>query len=294
MNLLYFDGPNVGDQLNPYLFGQLLANTAFQRPEGPLLCAIGTILDNRVPEDRPVVVFGSGVRDAARTFSTRNWDVRFLRGPISANVLGMPGRFITDPAYCLPLLPGFADRLAGAGKKYDLALVPYFSLSRRLAWRRIAKALGAQLIDPAWAPERFIEAVMQSRRVVTGAMHGAIIADICRVPWVRLRLDHSRTEPLLVSELKWCDWLASARLDPDRLLRPCLFDERAKPGAWTDWLGNFELFARLKRIRGNVFQLSSEAVLRDLVVRLEEQVEGLRRDYAVSPARPRVRLDVVV
>ena len=35
-------------------------------------------------------------------YNTINWDVRFLRGPVSSNILGFKGeKYIADGAYCM-------------------------------------------------------------------------------------------------------------------------------------------------------------------------------------------------
>ena len=42
-------------------------------------------------------------------------------------------------------------------------------------------------VDPASGPRHVVDAIRSARLVVTSAMHGAIVADAFRVPWIRVR-----------------------------------------------------------------------------------------------------------
>ena len=54
-----------------------------------------------------------------------------------------------------------------------------------------------------------LKEILASKYIITEAMHGAIIADIYRIPWSRFVLSTLFTEGAMVSEYKWMDWLYS-------------------------------------------------------------------------------------
>lgn len=58
-----------------------------------------------------------------------------------------------------------------------------------------------------------MEEIAGSEKVISAAMHGAILADICRVPWARLKMEFlTLDETFFINELKWRDWLFSMNL----------------------------------------------------------------------------------
>src|SRR5690606_12799670 len=56
-----------------------------------------------------------------------------------------------------------------------------------------------------------------AERLVTEAMHGAIIADVMRIPWVRIVCHSAYHEGPTVSEFKWQDWMQSLRVESDAI-----------------------------------------------------------------------------
>ncbi len=99
MRLIYYkDEPNVGDALNPWLWSRLLPSVMDDDPAHAFL-GIGTVLvDGYVRNARKVTVFGAGARGrrALPDFSSAEWDLRFVRGPGTAELTG--AKFISDSA----------------------------------------------------------------------------------------------------------------------------------------------------------------------------------------------------
>lgn len=62
-------------------------------------------------------------------------------------------------------------------------------------------------IDAHWPVEKTIERIGCARLVITEAMHGAIVADTLRVPWVPVLCSPS------ILPFKWVDWTESLDLD---------------------------------------------------------------------------------
>ncbi len=78
--------------------------------------------------------------------------------------------------------------------------MPHFESLAHGAWAEVAAEAGVTLIDPRGEPEAIIAAIGRCRVLLGEAMHGVIVADAMRVPWVALR-------PLVpVHRAKWQDW----------------------------------------------------------------------------------------
>jgi succinoglycan biosynthesis protein ExoV len=280
MDLFYFqsEDKNFGDELNAKLLPALMPE-AFGpgSPQGTLV-GIGTILDNRLPNAPGArIVFGSGVRGLSRpNVLDKGWDIRFVRGPISAAITGAP--YIADPAYAVRLLPQYADARAGAG---PVGLMPHFGSLSAAPWATIAERCGMAYIDPTGDVDEVLRQISACQGVVAEAMHGAILADALRVPWMRLAAAAWRREGIHVHGLKWIDWAMSLGVDPRveifaelpptgggigaRLLRTPI---RAREiGRIQDALGRLAL---------DRFQLSDDAALAGVLDRLAEQADRIR------------------
>src|SRR5277367_5111952 len=78
------------------------------------------------------------------------------------------------------------------------------------AWQSAAVEAGLHYLDPRRPVEETLAGLLSAEKVVTEAMHGAIVSDALRVPWVAMR-------PLFkVHRPKWQDWAESL----DLTLRP--------------------------------------------------------------------------
>jgi succinoglycan biosynthesis protein ExoV len=196
---------NFGDELNPWLWPKLLPGLhASGGPDDPHLIGIGSILDARYDRLRGrKVVFGSGARLAAPAAPRDpSWDIRFVRGPLTAAALGLaPEAAITDGAAALALLN--LQRAPGAS---GVAFMPHYRTLQIADWPRICADAKVRLIDPTRPVPQVLEAISGVDRLIAEAMHGAIIADLLRVPWVRVRCHGHFLEGAGVSEFKWADW----------------------------------------------------------------------------------------
>jgi succinoglycan biosynthesis protein ExoV len=93
--------------------------------------------------------------------------------------------------------------LVDAGADSDRRIVgfmPHFESAADGAWRQAAQAASVTLIDPRDDTAAILAAIGRCRVLLSEAMHGAIVADAMRVPWVALR-------PLMpIHRAKWHDW----------------------------------------------------------------------------------------
>src|SRR5690606_35557320 len=102
MDLYYWKGANgqtnFGDELNNHIWDLLIPEVLSGQNPG-LFLGIGTIINHLVPVDEKIFVFGSGVGYGNIPNDVSTWRIYFVRGPLSAKVLGIHTDFaITDPA----------------------------------------------------------------------------------------------------------------------------------------------------------------------------------------------------
>ena len=216
MKLHYFNVgpekyPNFGDDINPYLWSHFLPDF-FDEVSSELFFGIGTILNREsLPEAKRYIVFGSGCGYGAPPSLDERWDVRFVRGPLTAYTLGLPFESaITDPAILVASLPGGAvgGQDAPAFMPHHWTAVHFGATLRRTCTRR-----GIRYLDPREEVPTTLEKLRRSRVLLAEAMHGAIVADALGIPWVPISVS-SR-----ILAFKWNDWCATHNLlyNPSRI-----------------------------------------------------------------------------
>lgn len=203
MKLSYFKGdpPNFGDELNASLWDHLLPPGVLDGDEGELFLGIGSILWDYWPKAPLKVVAGSGWGGytAPPDVHDGRWEVLWVRGPRTAAKLGLPASSaITDAAVLLRRAPLPAPR-PGVGA----AFMPHVDSLDRGDWAAVCRLAGVTFLDPRAPVEELLALIRGARVVVTEAMHGAIVADALRTPWVGVRPSH----PL--HRDKWLDWAES-------------------------------------------------------------------------------------
>ena len=206
---------NFGDDLNPWLWPRLLPGLIHEHA-GPALVGIGTIMNDQWPEGAKVIV-GAGVGYGTLPRLTSDCAVHFVRGPGTARALGLPASYaITDPAHLITQLIRPLPR--GKGTLF----IPHHVSALRADWRAVARAAGMQYVDPASGALAVVNRIRASSLVVTSAMHGAIVADAFRVPWIRVR------EYAHLNDFKWQDWGDSLGVDTTASGLPSLHDTSAQ------------------------------------------------------------------
>jgi succinoglycan biosynthesis protein ExoV len=187
------DVRNFGDELNTMLWPELLPGF-FDDDPAVLFLGIGSVLDARHDRTAVKLVAGAGYGGYAPPPALdAGWLVHWVRGPRTARRLGLPETCgLGDPAMLLSVA-------AGRGAQSVGCMLHFESLARG-AWAEAAAAAGIALIDPRDDPVAILDAIGHCRLLLCEAMHGAIVADALRVPWVALR-------PLMaLHRPKWDDW----------------------------------------------------------------------------------------
>ena len=192
---------NFGDELNTLLWPRLLPDLLDDNPDA-LLLGIGSVLDARHDNAVTKVVAGAGYGGYAQPATLdASWVIHWVRGPRTARRLRLsPACGLGDPAMLLPLAGlGGADD----GRRTDgrcVGFMPHFESLAHGAWAEAATLAGVELIDPRGDPIAILAAIANCRVLVSEAMHGVIVADALRVPWVALL-------PLApIHRPKWQDW----------------------------------------------------------------------------------------
>jgi hypothetical protein len=265
MKLFYHKDPigNFGDDLNPWLWPRLMPELIDDAP-GALFVGIGTILDERIPNEPMKVVFGTGVGYGRLPALDERWKICCVRGPLTAKALGLPpGLAITDPAVLVRTVVPY-----GGAPLYPVSFMPHHRTKIRadkqgLNLEGICTSVGVNYIDPAWDVEDVIRAINSSHLLVAEAMHGAIVADALRVQWVPVQLyDHIRA-------LKWQDWCLSLGLEyGPEVYSPAPGEDRGPA------LGRF--ISHVAKYRKPI--LSGDVTINRLVARLQERLDALRGD----------------
>lgn len=205
MKLYYYvdrDG-NFGDDLNPWLWGKLIPELINDN-EDEIFIGIGTLLNDRVPEKPKKVVFGSGVGYGSSLPKIDNkWEFYCLRGPISADLLGLPKKYAVTDAAALVSTVYHPKKI----EPKKISFIPHHVSARHLNWELICKEIGVHYIDPRQDVETVLTEISNSSAILTEAMHGAILADTFRVPWAPIVI----YEHILHS--KWVDWSQSLSLE---------------------------------------------------------------------------------
>jgi succinoglycan biosynthesis protein ExoV len=223
MKLFYFRGyyPNFGDELNCWLWPKLIPELLDEDASVRFL-GIGSILYDTLDPDALKVVFGAGFGGYTKPpHLDGRWFVYFVRGPRTARALGL------DPKLGL----GDAGTLIRAAmpppvaKRYRISFMPHYEGLAYGTWPEAAAQAGLHLIDPRWPVETVIDHILASESLVCEAMHGAIVADALRIPWIA-------AQPIMRSNrAKWHDWADTLGLTLHMVeLRPSSWLERARQG----------------------------------------------------------------
>ena len=272
MKIIYFksDIGNFGDDLNPWLWPQIFGDLSNYDSNIDFV-GIGSILDNRINSPNKKIIFGSGIRDFNfDTSKIDNLEICFVRGPISAKITN--SKYITDSAYVLRLLPK-----QEFSKKYKLSIVPYFRHYHQFNWSVFEKLTGIHVIDPTQAVESVIKEINESEKILAAAMHGAILADIYRVPWMRVKFSKHGFESSFTSELKWNDWLQSVEIDnPPTHQFDFNFNLKLSKIKRT-----FALIMMCVKFKKGNYITSSDKVLAKIDIKLKSEVEKFKKDYKI-------------
>ena len=218
---------NFGDDLNPWLWPRLLSKDLLSRDDGIYLIGIGTLLtakrlEVQLKAAKELVIFSSGTWDDRAPALQDRYKVYGVRGPRTAQRLGLPEeKVIGDGAYLLRSV-----ELPNALQTNDIGFMPHHRSEQYIDWQPICDQLGILFVSAAQPVEECLAKLRSCKRIITEAMHGAIIADAMRVPWTPVRFSP------LFREDKWFDFAESMQLELEFHVLPFVY-QRSKPSLKT-------------------------------------------------------------
>ena len=207
MKLVFFRGtvPNFGDELNLHVWPALLPKGFLDEDESELFVGIGSIIGDHLPATARKFVMGSGYAGymGLPDVHDGSWDIRFVRGPNTAKTLNIdPGLSICDSAILLR-----AMELPRPDQSVGVAFMPHYESLERGNWAEACRQAGITLIDATEPVEKVLSQIQGASLLITEAMHGAIVADALRTPWVGARPIYGGHHK------KWLDWAGALDID---------------------------------------------------------------------------------
>jgi succinoglycan biosynthesis protein ExoV len=280
MKLFYYNEHfNFGDALNPWLWSKLLPGI-LNEDDRVAFIGIGTLLNEWLPYRTPTaqqrIVFSTGVGYGDGLPHRESIDrIYSVRGPLSARALELaPELAVTDGAVLLRRCFQPPSQ-----KLYRFAYMPHWQQAD-CDWQLICQELGWNYIDPRWSIAQILAAISQTEVLLAEAMHGAIVADALRVPWIPIVTNEG------VLTFKWHDWCQSLGLEylPVFLAPPTPFIPLT--GSFDphnlvrDWASQKQAVYQFQEIANTIQpQLSADNKIEDLTCELEVRLDRFQTDF---------------
>jgi len=206
---------NLGDDLNHWLWPRVLRSD-FLKQSGVFM-GIGSVIHpdhfKRLPPEPPLYIFGAGCRSPRNPLDqiNRDYKIGMVRGPLSAQAMGLAmDKVGLDAAYAIQFTPEY-ERWQTLPKKHAVTLIPYFR-SESLVYYTLIRKLKDWHVMPSsqyGSIHDALRTIASSQFVLTESLHGAILADAFRVPWMRVWYYLERPEDRATGQFKWRDWQKS-------------------------------------------------------------------------------------
>ncbi|KAM3094967.1 hypothetical protein ACKFKG_14745 [Phormidesmis sp. 146-35] len=149
------------------------------------------------------------------------------------------------------------------------------TLTLHFAIQQIFFPYGIAYIDPSWEVDRCIRMINFSECVLAEAMHGAIVADALRVPWIPIKSDGS------INDFKWQDWLSTLNLqhNPSKISRLYMPSKDGIPRNFKFWIHSKRIEQQFKKIinQGSPL-LSQESTIDRIHHQLNDRLAQLKTD----------------
>lgn len=277
MKLIYYKQANFGDALNLWMWQKLIPNI-FDDDSSVAFMGLGTLLNEsyqrRVQKANQKIIFSTGVGYGKILQLDSSYTIYCLRGPLSAQALQVPTELaITDGAILVRRLFKGDNH-----KKNQFAYMPHYELAGE-GWNQVCKQLGFGYIDPRWSVEKVLEGISQTEILLAEAMHGAIIADALRIPWIPIVTNNT------ILNFKWQDWCQSLDLEYQPITIERLHHPRKKLDLLTpvrlirDQIRQKNTAQQLSQITKTIHPtLSADHKIEELTLKLENKLQFFRND----------------
>ncbi len=277
---------NFGDELNVWLWHKLLPDI-LDNDESTAFIGIGTLLNDvlvsKTPQAQRRIIFSSGVGyGKTNQFSLDDsCKVYCVRGPLSARRLELDEALgIVDGAVLTKKLIKSNLRK----KKTRFSFMPHLTTMRREV-KDVCQELGYDYILPTLPVENVFQRIAETEILLTEAMHGAIVADALRVPWIPIVTHRS------INQFKWTDWCSSVGIEyqPEHVhinqYKANLGDDLLTPFRYfrntvSSFISLRENKSNFQRLTSSKLPCLSDEIVQDhLIERLEEKLSNFRRDF---------------
>lgn len=180
MKLTYFnDVPNFGDMLNPWLAPKMVG-PALDGDDSRRLLFIGTVIERSAPAGCEEVILGAGAGYKRGRHTLERREIFCVRGRRTCELLGIGEEFAAiDPAI-------LCSRYRPASPKASvLGFMPHHRSERSAGphLRKACEQLGIRYLSPLDSVDLVLDTLSGCERLITEALHGAIVAESYDIPW---------------------------------------------------------------------------------------------------------------
>jgi polysaccharide pyruvyl transferase len=293
MKLYFYRGkePNFGDELNTWLLPKVFPNF-FDDDNRTLFLGIGSTLSDQHPPNCQKIVFGTGFGGyTAPPQLDVSWTISCVRGPRTAKVFGLGQEKVAGDAAIL--INRYRNRQQPPRSR-RIAFMPHFESLSRGNWQKACSLAGLHFIDPRGPVDEILSDIGSSSSIITEAMHGAIVADALRIPWLPALPLHAS------HRFKWFDWaealdikLNARRLAPSSAQEAFVSLKQRHSYRLDHPKGSFAIAAqcadaifttvaaaRLWQLARKEPMLSDEVALNRALEKLETSAAQIKKDFA--------------
>lgn len=274
---------NFGDDVNPFLLEKIFSERIIT-DRHVCIMGVGSIINDQnfasINKFERKIIFSSGAGYGnLETRLDSSWRVACVRGPKTATLMDIDAsKAVCDGAV---LLSNFHDVLPPS-KREGVAFVPHVNTARTIGkgLREICENLGLDYVPPDLPHDDFVQAISRAEFILTEAMHGAIVADTMRTPWLCCHI-------MFHNRFKWQDWCSSISVPYDpaylgpRFSDTGLTSPARLPHVVVSALRRRRIEGRLKKLLGRrPPQLSEESTLAAKKRELMGIAEQINQEFA--------------
>lgn len=190
---------NIGDDINEFIW-QNLFDIEDDKNDEHLIIGIGSLLNTNIPAAKRYTVLSAGIGYGRLPKIDDTWKFVAVRGVYSKKALNLNDDVILlDGAY---LLKEFHQK-PNITATNRVGYIPHVTSLENGDWRKVCELANIKFIDPRLRLDEFLKELCSCEKVLTEAMHGAIIADCYGIPWKPIKAYHH------INTNKWNDWLSA-------------------------------------------------------------------------------------
>ncbi|CAN5521657.1 hypothetical protein BH23BAC1_BH23BAC1_15570 [soil metagenome] len=277
MKLIFFrppeGGTNFGDELNLFIWEKYFPKI-FDNNQEKLFFGIGTIFGMTLQyPGAEKIIFGSGVGKTIPKLDNE-FKIYFVRGPKSAKALNLDKSYgITDPAVLLSEIFDYNK----IEKKFPVSYIPHYTGANKL-YEVACKNSGINYIDPRGDLFSIMKNIAASEKIFCEAMHGAIVSDAFRVPWIPTFGIDSHFN------FKWRDWTESMEVPFNfhKIKRLYFNPNPSVIGKAKSLFSRKIVEKQFKNLLKEQGYLSNENILKDRILKIKEKINQFKSQYSKS------------